>query len=273
MKRYDMDLQATTFLQEINKLKDQLQRQDEANTIKEEISALKYEVELLKKEIIFKDCIIADKDKMIDYLMNKEAPIQPIQVVPQVVSQVVPQEAPQVTPQVTPQVKAKEDPDDDVLNKSYLKKYCMMDSINFSKNIEIIQKDYELFMTGEFVPMKKLMTQILERELKRMTLHEMGVVVLPNDKIYTHLETWEESTKGLQHIRTWISKQLQLFLLEDSVYENIQYMTDDDFKGYKPTPKQADQYKDGTEIILQLQEERHEIDKELRAILKHYSPK
>ena len=123
MKKFDMDLQADTFMKEINKLKEQLQRQEEANSIKEQMNALKYEVELLKEKIIFKDCIIADKDKMIDYLMNKEVPIQviqPIQVAPQVAPQPI-----QVAPQVAPQVKAKEDPDDVVLNKSYLSYYMV----------------------------------------------------------------------------------------------------------------------------------------------------
>jgi len=288
MKKVDMDIQADTFMREITALKQQIKHQDELNKMKEQMNLLKEESFKAKEDMYNR--IIVDKDKMIDYLMNKEvsqvipqyqAPqyqlIQAPQVAPQVASQVAPQVAPQVepqvAPQVAPQVKAKEDPDDDVLNKSYLKKYCTMDSVNFCKNIEIIDADYQLFMEGEYVPMKRLMCQILERELKRMTLHEMGVVVLPNDKIYTYIDEWTESSKGLQDIRTWISKQLQLFLIEDPVYENIQYVTDDDFKEYKPTIKQADQYKDGTEVILQLQEERHEIDKELRAILKHYSTK
>jgi hypothetical protein len=289
LKKFDMDLQATTFLQEINKLKEQLQRQEEANSIKEEMTALKHEIELLKEKNKYQEemytRLLTDKDAMIQYLMTaKKAPIQ---VAPQVASQDKPlkalkNELKEEKKEEDPlkalktelkEEKKEEDPDDDVLNKSYLKKYCQMDSINFCKNLEVIDTDYQLFMEGEFVPMKRLMCQILERELKRITLHEMGVVVLPNDKIFTYIDEWTESSKGLQHIRTWISKQLQLFLIEDPVYENIQYMTDDDFEGYKPTLKQADQYKDGTEIILQLQEERHEIDKEIRAILKHYSTK
>ena len=265
----------------IKELQDKLKEQD--FMIRE--MKLQHEIELLNQKNKYQEemynRLLADKDTMIQYLMTvKEAPIQvvqapqPIQVVqsPQVLPQVVPQEAPQVVPQV-PQAKAKEDPDDEVLNKSYLQKYCQMDSHNFSKNLEIIDADYELFMSGEYVPMRKVMTQILERELKRITLHDMGVVVLPNDKIYTYIDEWTESSKGLQDIRKSISKQLQTFILEDGNYENMQYVTDDDFEGYKPTLKQAEQYKDATEVILQLQNERHEADKEIKLILKHYSTK
>ena len=149
----------------------------------------------------------------------------------------------------------------------------MMDSVNFSKNIEIIQDDYELFMTGDYVPMKQVMTQILERELKRITLHEMGVVVLPNEKIYTYIDEWTESSKGIHDIRNWISKQLQLFLIEDETYEGMEHVTDEEYEGQKPTNKQAEQYTDVTKVILQLQNERHEIDKEIKLILQKYSTK
>jgi hypothetical protein len=289
LKKFDMDLQATTFLQEITKLKEQLQRQDETNTFVNKIEALtqqlKYQEEMSNMKEEMYNRLLADKDAMIQYLMTaKEAPIQviqPIQVVqePQVkplkaLKNELKEEKPlKALKTELKEEKKEEDPDDDVLNKSYLKKYCQMDSINFCKNLEVIDTDYQLFMSGEFVPMKRLMCQILERELKRMTLHEMGVVVLPNDKLYTYIDEWTESSKGLQDIRTWISKQIQLFLIEDPVYENMQYVTDDDFEGYKPTDAQAEQYKEGTEVILELQQERHEVDKEIRAILKHYSTK
>ena len=275
MKKFDMDLQATTFLQEITKLKEQLQRQEEANTIKEQMTALRHELELLKEKNKYQECLLAEKDKMIQYLMTvKEAPIQVIQA-PQPIQQVLPQSVSnEVIPKVSKkQLKEEEEEDEDSLNKKYLVKHCLTDSINFCKDLEVIDDDYSLFMSGEYVPMKKVMNQILERNLKRMTLHEMGVVVLPNDKIYTYTDEWTESSKGLHDIRNWISKQLQTYLIEDETYEGMEYVTDEDYQGQKPTNKQAEQYTDATQVILQLQSDRHEIDKEIKLIIQKYSTK
>jgi hypothetical protein len=270
-----MELQATTFLQEITKLKEQLQRQEEANTIKEQMTALRHELELLKEKNKYQECLLAEKDKMIQYLMTvKEAPIQVIQA-PQPIQQVLPQSVSnEVIPKVSKkQLKEEEEEDEDSLNKKYLVKHCLTDSINFCKDLEVIDDDYSLFMSGEYVPMKKVMNQILERNLKRMTLHEMGVVVLPNDKIYTYTDEWTESSKGLHDIRNWISKQLQTYLIEDETYEGMEYVTDEDYQGQKPTNKQAEQYTDATQVILQLQSDRHEIDKEIKLIIQKYSTK
>ena len=275
MKKFDMELQATTFMKEIDSLKQQLQRQEEANTIKEQMTALRHELELLKEKNKYQECLLAEKDKMIQYLMTvKEAPIQVIQA-PQPIQQVLPQSVSnEVIPKVSKkQLKEEEEEDEDSLNKKYLVKHCLTDSINFCKDLEVIDDDYSLFMSGEFVPMKKVMNQILERNLKRMTLHEMGVVVLPNDKIYTYIDEWTESSKGLHDIRNWISKQLQTFILEDETYEGMEHVTDEDYQGQKPTNKQAEQYTDATQVILQLQSDRHEIDKEIKLIIQKYSSK
>ena len=275
MKKVDMQIQEDIFMKEINKLKEQLQRQEEANTIKEQMTALRHELELLKEKNKYQECLLAEKDKMIQYLMTvKEAPIQVIQA-PQPIQQVLPQSVSnEVIPKVSKkQLKEEEEEDEDSLNKKYLVKHCLTDSINFCKDLEVIDDDYSLFMSGEYVPMKKVMNQILERNLKRMTLHEMGVVVLPNDKIYTYTDEWTESSKGLHDIRNWISKQLQTFILEDETYEGMEYVTDEDYQGQKPTNKQAEQYTDATQVILQLQSDRHEIDKEIKLIIQKYSTK
>ena len=261
LKKFDVMLENNTLMHQIDLLKQQLKHQEEMSLLKHEMTQL----------------LLAEKDKMIQYLMTaKEAP-QVIQVVQPQAPQVVQPQA--VYNEVIPKVSKKqlkeeeEEADDDTLNKKYLVKHCLTDSINFCKDLEVIDDDYELFMSGEFVPMKKVMTQILERNLKRMTLHEMGVVVLPNDKLYTYIDEWTESSKGLHDIRNWISKQLQTYLIEDETYEGMEYVTDEDYQGQKPTNKQAEQYTDATQVILQLQSDRHEIDKEIKLIIQKYSTK
>ena len=259
----------------IKELQDKLKEQD--FMIRE--MKLQHEIELLNQKNKYQEemytRLLADKDTIIQYIMTvKEAPIQVIQA-PQPIQQVLPQSVSnEVIPKVSKkQLKEEEEEDEDSLNKKYLVKHCLTDSINFCKDLEVIDDDYSLFMSGEYVPMRKVMNQILERNLKRMTLHEMGVVVLPNDKIYTYIDEWTESSKGLHDIRNWISKQLQTYLIEDETYEGMEYVTDEDYQGQKPTNKQAEQYTDATQVILQLQSDRHEIDKEIKLIIQKYSTK
>ena len=279
LKKFDVMLENNMLMHQIDLLKQQLKHQEEMSLLKHEMTQL----------------LLAEKDKMIDYLTTKEAS-HVIQVVqpqaPQVASQVAPQVVqPQavyneVIPKVSKkQLKEKEkeekekeekeekEEDDNVLNKKYLVKNCTMSSIGFCKDIEVTDMDYELFKSCDYIPINQVVVQILERSLKRMTLHEMGCVVLPNDKIYTHLEDWTESSKGLHHIRKHIAKELQLYLLEDEIYENKHKLGDDDAIDL-PTDNQLELYTSATMLFIQLDtQERHEVDQDIRAIIQKYSTK
>ena len=248
IKEQDMIIQNMKLVHEIELLKQQLKYQEELSTV-----------------------LLTEKDKMIDYLMkSKEVQHQVSQ--PQVSQPQVSQPQPQVSqPQLqVPQKELKEE-DDSVINKKYLQKHCTTDIRGFCSDIEILDTDYEYFMSGEFIPLKKSVLQILERNLKRITLHEMGVVVL-KDKVYTHLEEWVESTKGLHEIRRHIAKEIRLYLLEDETYINKDKMGDSDFPTEDlPTTQQMEQYNDVTQVLLQLEHERHDLDKEIKEVLKQYS--
>ena len=246
---------------------------------------LQHELELLKQELKHQtemsQLLLAEKDKMIDYLMkSKEVKSQPKvqpqpQVQPQIINEVV---QPQVqvineVPEVIKVSKNELKEDDGTLNKKYLQKHCMTDSIGFCKDIEVIDDDYQLFMSGEYTPLTEVITQVLERNLRRITLHEMGCIVL-GDKVYTHLDEWTESSKGLHHIRQYLAKQLELYLIEDETYEHMDKLGDEDYKGDLPTTKQIEQRTDCIQLLLELSsQERHEVDKDIKLLLQKYSTK
>ena len=263
----ELVIQNMKLLHELELLKQQLKHQEEMGNMKEQMNKVKEDMT---------QRLLSEKDKMIDYLMNKAS--QVVQVVPQV-TQVAPQVAPQVVNDVVNEVikvskkELKEEIEDDtILSKKYIIKHCQMDSIGFSKSIEVIDDDYELFMTGEFIPMRKVITQVLERNLKRITLHEMGCIVL-NDKIYTHLDEWMESSKGLHHLRQQIAKEMRQFLMEDPIYfEKMQYLGEE--RDDLPTEAQLEQYTGCTQALLQLEmQERSDFDKDIKAIIEKYSTK
>ena len=280
-----MALQNMKLQYENELLKQELKHQTELSKVKEEMSQL----------------LLVEKDKMIDYLIkSKEVqPKIPSKVQPQVQSQAQPQVQPQVIINEVPnevihkvsKKELKEEEDDGTLNKKYLQKHCTTDSKQFSQNIEVTDDDYELFMSQEFIPMKEVISQVLERNLNSISLHEMGCIVL-NDTVYSYLDEWTESSKGIQHIRQQLAKELRLFLLEDERFENMDKLGDDDYEendnhrytvvgnDYKniksslPSLKQLDQYNDCTQVLIQLEsQERHDSDKHIKTILQKYSTK
>jgi hypothetical protein len=285
---------------EVKEIKNEVKEINKDEKIKElemviQNMKLQHENELLKQQLKHQEEMLVEKDKMLDYLMKSQPKIQSkVQQVQQVQPQVQPQvqfqqvqpQVQQVQPQVQPQVQvinevpevikvSKNDlkEDDGTLNKKYLQKHCMTDSIGFCKDIEVIDDDYQLFMSGEYTPLTEVITQVLERNLRRITLHEMGCIVL-GDKVYTHLDEWTESSKGLHHIRQYLAKQLELYLIEDETYEHMDKLGDEDYKGDLPTTKQIDQRTECTQLLLELSsQERHEVDKDIKLLLQKYSTK